>query len=259
MKPWLLAALLLTGCGPAPVMPAATFAVGPSGTMPATSPHQARVVATDETSAPEAVVPVVMAHQAVTSDAAPAAAAPATSSLTTETPAPAAPAPALLSSEAVEAVEAVEAITLAAPAIEAEASRAEGPQSGVWLIRYPLGEGNWREEELTIRFEADGTVAVDGQGPALTDFPSQWTAEEASFEGMTRRDLLGGSSVSRDRLQLTVDSATAMHGTLSLRVNFRWIPLEATAQFVRPVDQPTGLAITAGTIEDTLASEQFGE
>jgi hypothetical protein len=130
-----------------------------------------------------------------------------------------------------------------------------GPRPGVWALSYRLA-GETRTEELPLRFLADGTVAVAGLPAVGTDaFPNQWDADEATFEGRVRPDPLNRSAVSRDRLDLDVETPTAMHGTLAMRVNFRWIPLPVTARFVRPLEAV--LSVTPGTIVDGAEAERF--
>jgi hypothetical protein len=140
--------------------------------------------------------------------------------------------------------------------IDAPADAPEaGPQPGVWALSYSLA-GQARTEELPLHFLADGTVAVAGlPAVGVGEFPNEWDAEQATFEGRVRPDPLNRSAVSRDRLDLDVETPTAMRGTLAMRVNFRWIPLPVTARFVRPLE--AGLAVTPGTIVDTTEAERF--
>lgn len=146
---------------------------------------------------------------------------------------------------------------VAAPAITAfePAPGESGPRAGVWALSYAIA-GHEQTDELPLRFLADGSVAVEGQ-PAFAseEFPNHWDATEATFEGRVRRDPLNRSAVSRDRLDLDVETPTAMRGTLAMRVNFRWIPFPVTARYLRPLE--AGLAVTAGTIVDTTEAERF--
>lgn len=136
-----------------------------------------------------------------------------------------------------------------------EAPLAAGPRPGVWALSYELA-GHARTEELPLHFHADGRVAVEGLPAfAADDFPNRWDAEQATFEGRVRPDPLNRSAVSRDRLDLDVETPTAMRGTLAMRVNFRWIPLPVTARYVRPLE--AGLAVTPGTIVDSTKAERF--
>lgn len=144
----------------------------------------------------------------------------------------------------------------AAPAAQpAEETREIGPRPGVWVLNYTLA-GHARSEELPLRFLGDGSVSVEGLPAFATDaFPNRWDAAEATFEGRVRPDPLNRSAVSRDRLELTVETPTAMRGTLAMRVNFRWIALPVTAHFARPLE--AGLAVTPGTITNTTKAERF--
>lgn len=151
--------------------------------------------------------------------------------------------------------------TMAAPqpAAESRMRRPAGPTPGVWQLSYRLGDGPERHDELGLAFEPDGRVDVVGDGEAFTDFPCRWNDHQVSFEGMPRRDLLGGSSISRDRVEMTVESATRMSGTVSLRVNYRWIAVPATAELVRAEATDGAIAVTPGTIVNTTEPEAFGD
>jgi hypothetical protein len=135
------------------------------------------------------------------------------------------------------------------------APREAGPRPGVWALSYRLA-GHEQTEELPLSFLADGSVAVEGLPAFATgEFPNQWDAAEATFEGRVRPDPLNRSAVSRDRLDLDVETPTAMRGTLAMRVNFRWISLPVTARYVRPLE--AGLAVTPGTITNSTKAERF--
>jgi hypothetical protein len=144
-----------------------------------------------------------------------------------------------------------------APDAPLEARRPSSPQDGVWKLRYRLGDGPERHDELSLSFAPDGRVDLVGDMEAFTDFPYQWNEGQVTFEGLPRRDLLGGSGVSRDRVAMTLESPTRMRGTISLRVNFRWIAVPATAEFVRADDRSAAVAVTPGTITDTTEPEAF--
>jgi hypothetical protein len=144
---------------------------------------------------------------------------------------------------------------MAEPAAEPAVSHEAGPRPGVWALSYQLA-GQERTEELPLRFLPDGSVAVEDL-PAFAsgEFPNQWDTAQAKFEGRVRPDPLNRSAVSRDRLDLAVETPTAMHGTLAMRVNFRWMPMPVTARFVRPLE--AGLAVTPGTIVNGTKAERF--
>jgi hypothetical protein len=149
--------------------------------------------------------------------------------------------------------------TNAAPAAGAQLRGPAGPTPGVWKLCYTLGDGPERHDELGLNFVPDGHVDLVGDGEAFTDFPYHWNDRQVSFEGLPRRDLLGGSGISRDRVAMTVESPTRMRGTVSLRVNYRWIAFPATAELVRADDFSGAIAVTPGTIVDTTEPEAFGD
>lgn len=135
------------------------------------------------------------------------------------------------------------------------ASAASGaPQDGLWEFSYPLGQGAMRTQQLHLRFEDDHRVTVSDLDPLPSDYPCRWDTQRTSFEGLPRRDLLGGSAISRDRLDMAIVSRTEMRGTLSVRANLRWIPLPATA---RLVSRNAEVRVKPGTILDTSAPERI--
>jgi hypothetical protein len=150
--------------------------------------------------------------------------------------------------------------TIAPPATGAqsvlEATPGSGPQTGLWELEWQPGQSAVRHDQLKLQFLADGSVEVDSPVEAFGDYPNQWSAEHVKFEGLPRRDFVNTSAVSRDRLDLAVESSTQMAGTLSIRVNNRWIPFPVTARLIT-ADKRSALAVTPGTIVDTTAPEQF--
>lgn len=155
--------------------------------------------------------------------------------------------------------ERIAAAMVAAPAPESQLRAPAGPTPGVWKLCYKLGDGPERHDELGLNFVPDGRVDLVGDGEAFTDFPFHWDDRQVSFEGLPRRDLLGGSGISRDRVAMTVESPTRMRGTISLRVNYRWIAIPVTAELVRADDFSGAIAVTPGTIVDTAEPEAFGD
>jgi hypothetical protein len=121
--------------------------------------------------------------------------------------------------------------TGAAPIVAAPAA---GPQAGDWDLAWCVGNAPARHETLRLTFEADGSVGSEGARMALAAYPNHWDAKRACFEGRARRDLLGGPGGSRDRLDLEVISAAEMRGTLSLRINHRWVAFPVTARLIAP-------------------------
>lgn len=113
---------------------------------------------------------------------------------------------------------------------------AAGPSSGRWMFHSQWGASATHDEELSLTFAPDGTVLVDAMPvPPSPTSPNSWTASRAQFEGLARADLINRTGgYGRDRLDLVVDSPTRMHGTLSIRVNGRWIPLPVTAERLGP-------------------------
>lgn len=165
-------------------------------------------------------------------------------------PPPVAPATALAIAPVPELRDHVSSASAPAEAI----ATSSAPQSGTWELSYAFGQGPMRTQRLQLRFEEDHRVTVEGGIPGAGDYPFRWDDQRTSFEGLPRRDMAGGSAVSRDRLALTVVSPIEMRGTLSLRANLRWYPIPVTA---RLVSQSADWRLAPGTIIDTDASERI--
>jgi hypothetical protein len=137
-----------------------------------------------------------------------------------------------------------------APALKVDGA----PKSGLWELAYTFGRGPERTQQLHLTFDADHGVTVSDLFPGTGEYPFRWDAQHVTFEGLPRRDMAGGPGIGRDRLDLAVVSSTEMRGTLSFRVNLRWLAIPVTA---RLVSQSAELKVQPGTIVDTDAPERI--
>ena len=113
------------------------------------------------------------------------------------------------------------------------------PQSGPWRFTWQLG-GETIERELELTFRPDGSVVHPAMPANAEAGDDVWGAGAVEFGGECGPQLPDGrQGFGCDRYRMRLLSAQEMAGVVSIRVNFRWVEVEATGRRVADEKPPT--------------------
>lgn len=113
------------------------------------------------------------------------------------------------------------------------------PRSGSWEIRWRLGDEEYTDT-YELAFEPAGSVVVADVSGDFQNFPDGLAGDRIRFDGAVRPEIAARNMYSREKFDLQVDSKVRLSGTRSIRVNFRWVSMPATATFKAAVAKMRG-------------------
>lgn len=113
------------------------------------------------------------------------------------------------------------------------------PRSGAWRFTWQLGE-QLIERELELTFLPDGTVEHPAMSVEAEAGDDVWGGGAVEFGGECGPQLPDGRlGFGCDRYRMRLLSAREMTGVVSIRVNFRWVEVEATGRWVPEAKWPS--------------------